>query len=362
MSNQFCKYLSNGYKINVEGDRLLWSPCCYYTTKTPIENKEKFNKEIAYASAATDWLPECATCQNLENSGSRKESPRLISFAKIQNEYQDNACACLEISFDTKCNAACLSCGSYCSSTWSKYELKHGLVAGLYQIPPADDLITRLTAVVPMDKLETIFIMGGEPFYSDTNLKFLQHLNDVHPDLKKVTLRYQTNGSIIPSREVLDFWDKFKSVRLHLSIDGIGDRFNYLRWPLKWHRVNRNVEYLLHNTNVLFNVTCTINPLNVLYFQEVEDWFNNLIPAHRIKGDVIPNRSTRPLDISMSSLSLRNAVITQYGESHVLSKNVQSIDVDPDYRTFFDYVNKHDKIRRLNWRETFPDVAEHYDL
>jgi hypothetical protein len=99
-----------------------------------------------------------------------------------------------------------------------------------------------------------------------------------------------------------------------------------------------------------------------LYFQEVEDWFNNLIPAHRIKGDVIPNRSTRPLDISMSSLSLRNAVITKYGESHVLSKNVQSIDVDPDYRTFFDYVNKHDKIRRLNWRETFPDVAEHYDL
>ena len=361
MSNQFCKYLSNGYKINIQDDQLLWSPCCFYKTKTPIENKEQFKEAIAYTSSATDWLPECSICQVMEHSGAKNQSPRIKSFRAIQDEYQDAECAALEISFDTKCNAACLSCGPYCSSTWAKYEFKHGLIGHLYQLPPAEQLFNRLIDTVPMDKLETIFVMGGEPFYGDTNLKFLQHLNDIHPNLKKVVLRYQTNGSITPSKEVMEFWDKFKAVRLNLSIDGIGDRFDYLRWPLKWHRVNRNIKYLLDNTNVIFTVTCTITPLNALYYREVEDWFNSTIPKDR-RTDMNPNRSFPPLDLSLSSLSLRNAVIKEYGSDHTLSKFVESIPVDNNYQTMFDYINKHDKIRRLNWRETFPDVVKHYDL
>lgn len=361
MSNQFCKNLSNGYKINVEGDQLLWSPCCFYKTNTPLADRGRLEKEMAYTSAATDWLPECYICQTIEDSDKNNKSPRLKSFTAIQNDYPGNECASLEISFDRKCNAACLSCGAYCSSTWAKYDVKHGLAKQLYRLPSSDDLFTRLIDAVPLDKLENINVMGGEPFYSDTNLKFLHHLNDVHPDLKKVTLRYQTNGSVTPSKEVLDCWDKFKSVRLNFSIDGVGDRFEYLRWPLKWHRVNRNLTYLLDNTNVTFTVSCTISPLNALYFQEIEDWFNHAVPAHR-RGNALASRCTTPLDLAKSSMSLRDAVVKQYGESHSVSKMIQSMHVDTDYQSLFDYVEKHDKIRRLNWRETFPDVARHYDL
>jgi sulfatase maturation enzyme AslB (radical SAM superfamily) len=364
MSNNFCRQLSNGYKINVGYQGLEWSPCCYFSKKTLLLDRPAFEKMLAYTSSAETWLPECRLCQQMEASGAIGLSPRKTSFEKIPVEIENGHCGALEINLDLMCNAACLSCGSYASTTWQKYDLKHKI----HDYGPIEDrsdqYLKDLIENVPLESLQHLYILGGEPFYGATNLKLLQYLHQVHPALDQVVLQYQTNASISPDPEVLELWKSFKTVVFNMSLDGVGERFNYLRWPLKWHRVEKNVDFLLKSTNVLFNVNATVNPLSVLYFDEIEQWTLRTIPndrmVQRLHNPVRANRCMPPLDLNLTTLELRQAVTLKYGSEHKLSKIFSNLEVNRDYQTMFDYIHKHDQLRRLDWRSTFSAVVKYY--
>jgi sulfatase maturation enzyme AslB (radical SAM superfamily) len=205
--------------------------------------------------------------------------------------------------------------------------------------------------------------MGGEPLYSDQNVECLRYLIDNHPNCKQLKIRYSSNGSIYPSDEVQALWKKFKRVVLNFSLDGVGERFDYLRWPLKWYRVERTIDQLIKNTDITVNIFSTINPLNVLYFNEIDTWAKETIPADRFLHPDRPvkhNRCFNPLDLEHAPEELREAVRNRYGEDHFVSKQFNTLEYRDDTQTFFDYVNKHDAIRRLDWRKTFPDVVEYF--
>lgn len=363
MTNKFCKLLSNGYKIELQNNQLMWSPCCFYSKKTPLLDKIAFDKTLTYTDGATSWLPECNTCRKMELTGVESLMPRKTNpLSGIDEEFNKGDCVALELSFDTKCNAACLSCGPYASTTWDKYEHKRLNYSFKKIDTNVDSTLQKLIDNVPMDKIRHIFAMGGEPFYSDSNLKLLKHLKNVHPALNMVKISYQTNGSIYPSDEVLEMWKDLKSVTINLSIDGTGNRFDYLRYPLKWHRVTANVQRLLDNTNVKFNFNCTVGPLNILYFNEVEDWALKIIPEQRrvFTTGIRPNRCCWPMDLSLAHPDLRQHIVNTYGADHKLSKMLSCLEVNTDYESMFSYIERHDQHRRLSWRKTFPDIAQFY--
>jgi sulfatase maturation enzyme AslB (radical SAM superfamily) len=366
MSNKFCRFLSNGYKINVDWQGLTWSPCCFYSKKVPLLDQSQFEQALTYTSSATDWLPECHQCRLMELSGAPGLSPRLSSFQKIHTDIDDGVCGALELNLDLACNAACLSCGPYASTTWQKYEIKHQLTDQRRVKNYANNYLQQLLNTVPLDSVQNLFLLGGEPLYSPTNLTLLKHLHQVHPALDQVTLQYQTNASIIPSAEVIELWKGFKSVVISMSLDGVGERFNYLRWPLKWHRVERTVDFLLNNTDVLFNVNATISPLNVWYFDEIEQWAISAIPrdrfVKRLHWPVRPNRCMAPMDLNMTTLALRQAVIEKYGSEHTLAKVFSNLELVKNYQPMFEHIERHDQIRRLSWRKTFPEAVKYYDI
>jgi sulfatase maturation enzyme AslB (radical SAM superfamily) len=330
-----------------------------YTKKIPLLNRELFKKELEYTSSATDWLPECSVCKQIEDSGAGGQSLRSLSFDRISKTNAAGDCISLEISFDNKCNAACLSCGPKFSTTWEKYNRKYNLNTHITAKDASEELFQEFINRVPLDKLETIYVLGGEPFFSDTNLKFLKHLDSTHPALNTVTLLYQTNGSILPSKEVVSYWKKFKQVTVSFSIDAIGQRFEYLRWPLNWNEVEHNVKTLIATTSVKFNVNSTINPLNVLYWNELEEWIYSTIPADRLQH-VRAGRSLFTLDLSNAGPTLREAVRTQYGDNHKITQLFSNLETT-DSNIMFDYIHTHDILRRLNWRDTFPYTAQYYE-
>ena len=47
---------------------------------------------------------------------------------------------------------------------------------------------------------------------------------------KDISISYNTNGSIYP-KDYIDLWKQFKSVQVFFSVDGVGERFNYIRHP-----------------------------------------------------------------------------------------------------------------------------------
>jgi len=365
MSNNFCRHLSNGYNIDVKWDNTLqWRPCCHYAKSIPLLDKQAIEKELAYTSSATGWLPECRACQQMENSeASATHSPRIFSFYRNPTELETGECGSLQLSFDASCNAACLSCGSYISDTWKKYEYKHGIRDIGPIINHADRLADQLIANVAMDKLDEIFILGGEPFYSGSGNKILRHLRNTHPDISKVKLRYQTNGSIIPDLETRALWEGFGSLAIGFSLDGVGERFDYLRWPLKWTKVEQTVANILETTNAIVTTNCTINPFNGLYFQEIVDWATATIPANRrrwLDHPVRPNRANGILDLNKTPMALREDIIKTYGVDHILSKIISNLEFSNNAQEMLDYVSLHDQIRKLDWRRTFPDVVKYF--
>ena len=369
MSNKFCRQLSNGYKINVDWNELSWAPCCYYSKRTNLLDQDAFKKAMEYTSNATDWLPECNICRNMEQSNVSTLKPRLNSFRRIPEDVENGACVDLEISFDINCNAACLSCSGGCSTAWQKYNTKHNLFDyGLKFDDPAERFLKELIDTVPLDRLRHLFILGGEPFYSDTQLKFIKHVIQVHPAVNELTLQYSTNGSLFPNEETISLWSKFKTVQISMSLDGIHDKFNYLRWPLTWDRVEQTVSRFLNETSAILNINATVSPLNILYFQEIEDWVYQTIPKERLRWPDFPvrvNSCYDPLPLDVVNEELRQACIEKYGLNHdisqILKKSFCNVRPNPiKEKKMFDYIKQHDGLRHLNWRETFPDLVEYY--
>lgn len=392
MANKFCRQLSNGYKINIHDDVLHWSPCCFYSKRVNMYDTETWKKEMEYARSATGWIPECEGCRVLEETGVEMLKPRLQCNTWIPEDSEDGDCVNLEISFDTKCNAACISCGSYCSTTWAKFDKKHNLnlhdaplqlnlkskldrkLAGFkYGITLQDDdtdisgvLFRKLLSLVPLDKLRNVFVLGGEPLYTSSHMKMLKHLKEVHPDLSKVSLRYQSNGSIYPSDEVLKYWEDYQSIIFGVSFDAIGERFNYMRWPLKWKKASENLIRLMTETDCRLHVNATLSPLNIYYYDELNNWLQDNIP---VRPNVRPNdliARTNPcqgeMDLRFTSQRLYDKIMNKYGDGHNIAKLYSSIKIGDDYRPMFGYIEQMDKLRRLDWRKTFPDVVDCYDF
>jgi organic radical activating enzyme len=283
----------------------------------------------------------------------------------VPEDVENGVCVDLEISFDINCNAACLSCSGGFSTTWQKYDHKHQL----FDYGPIEDhaprLLDQLISTVPMHHLRQLFILGGEPFYSNTHFKLLKHVEQVHPDLKKIDLWYQTNGSLFPNEEVRKLWTKFKRVVVGFSLDGIGNQFEYLRYPLTWDRLTNTVSRLLEETDVVFNFNSTISPLNVLYFQDIVEWVYDTIPLSRLTWPDAPvrlNQCWYPMNLSLSTTELREACLKKYGENHPVTILFKKMPVGEQQEIFkmFNYIQKHDAIRQLDWRKTFPEVVPFY--
>lgn len=359
MSNNFCRFLSNGYRLVNINNQLMWHPCCRYSKATPLLNSEALKKSINYTSSAISWLPECDTCKKQEFNNS-KLSLRKESFIRVPDNTADLDCVALELSIDMECNAACLSCSDTYSTTWRKYNNKHNIDNCSVALTNIDVRVKELFATIPLDKVRNILILGGEPFYSDTHLKILQQIQNVHPNLKTINLMYQTNGSIMPSAEIQNLWTLFNRVTLSVSIDGIGDRFFYLRWPLLWERVEENIKNLISSTDINFQIVYTANPLNVLYLDEVENWAIDTIPAHRTSlGQsrlVRINKCDGVIGLQNSSPELIDKVVSKYGPEHRISQLVQTFNFGSNRTEMLNYITKHDYLRQLNWRTVFPDV------
>lgn len=358
MTNRFCHFLTNGYTLNIVNEQLTTRPCCIYPKYIPLSNVTLIKQELEYTSAATTWIPECRECRRIERIGST--SMRTLSKERVVGDFQPGDCISLEVNFDKKCNAACLSCSPQFSSTWEKYNRKFSLENHITVAKPKE-LLQQFIDTVPLDKLQFLYIQGGEPFYSNTNLNILKHVVKVHPSPSSITLHYQTNGSLMPTQEVVDYWKNFKTVVINYSIDDISTRFNYLRWPLTWDIVEQNVKTMIKTTNVDFKVNSTINPLNVLDYCNLEAWILATFPTNRLIG-YRAGACLGALDLRYTPATLREKVLEKYGSSHKLSTLFNTPEVFGDYKKMFDHIEHHDNCRRLDWKKTFPESIPFFSL
>jgi MoaA/NifB/PqqE/SkfB family radical SAM enzyme len=204
------------------------------------------------------------------------------------------------------CNLACVTCGPDASTRWQK-EL------GLPVTPGNPRSIDQET-INKAQLMTGIVIGGGEPVLNFSTETLLENLDSD----QFVSVHF--NGTVLPRQSFLDKSSQLQNIRYVFSIDGVGKRFEYLRWPAKWDQVVQNVLWLFDNApdNVEFGLNITISQLNRHYQDEIIDW---------VKQTISNNRQGKETHIS-------------YNQAGDILRQI--------------YLDDLDKKRNLDWRELFP--------
>lgn len=361
MPNQFCRYLSNGYSFDIALDNsVIVSPCCWYKSKIPF-NSESLQNRKSISESITDWTTNCAKCKILENSG--QQSLRQSSTDWIDDDENSHDPVAIDISLDTECNAACVTCGEWSSSLWAKEnsKLNNRQIKINKNFDKIDNAIGQIVNTVSLKKLKYVKFFGGEPLFTDTHLKFIKHI----PYPEQVTLHYTTNGSIYPSLEVLAEWKKFKLVIFAASLDGVKEQFDYVRWPLPWSKVSENLIRLKENPdiwNLMFRVEFTANFLNTYYFDRVEQWVADNL-ATNLSGDLteinLHHCWGNRWGLEQMPTPIRELIKQKYPTNHRIYRLFANLPEPTSLLPWKKFIKTWDSRRGNSWQKAFPDLVQY---
>ena len=141
------------------------------------------------------------------------------------------------------CNLKCVHCWTGNSSKWyedslllDKYENTQNLKIDNSWISYKGEIWTYIKKHIRQIKL--LSFLGGEPFASSSHNWFLHWLiENKHTHL---SLKYVTNGTLI-NNDFIEKLKKFKNVTLGISLDAIGKRIEWLRYPTQWSKLEKNL-------------------------------------------------------------------------------------------------------------------------
>lgn len=147
-------------------------------------------------------------------------------------------------------------------------------------------------------EITVLQIIGGEPLVVRQLGPIIEHMaKEGVPE--QVTLSLTTNGTIFDSA-LFDTLKRFRKVVVSVSIDGLGDHFEYIRYPGKWGVVLDNLDSYERLGNVKLYVLPTFHIYNALnitdLFRFCDDRrlrmiFNTLWTPRHLAASVLPPKA-----------------------------------------------------------------------
>ena len=235
----------------------------------------------------------CRKCWNEERAGRTSKRMHTLDRLKHMIPNQDwtqdaRPLMFLDLKLGNICNLKCRICGSWSSSQFAVEELadmdmsqdkksSHPymmLRAGSW---PRDNPTFWQEIESVSDQIRYIEFTGGEPFMITEHFDMLQGLVDrgIAP---QVEIHYNTNGTHFPEQAV-EIWQHFRTVEIAISIDDIGERFEYQRTNAVWSEVQENIArfHSLRNSHANIQLQCcsTVNIFNIRYIDQLARWITS---------------------------------------------------------------------------------------
>ena len=221
-------------------------PCCMYMNTDIIQRynepgwREKFDE--LYEESLTKWLPNCYECKAEEDRGRQ-------SLRQRANEWFDGeeGIQYWDLKLHNTCNLTCVMCNPISSSKWQKLVTENPNEKWLDIVKEDAQKKTgwhkNILPLIMEQLYDTKYLKftGGEPMLIPHVRKIIKRLYDdgISP---AVDLSIITNGTIPIDEEMLKMLLTFKQVSLLVSIDGMGDRFEYIRAGANWKEVETNLK------------------------------------------------------------------------------------------------------------------------
>jgi hypothetical protein len=354
------------------------APCCKYR-ETPEEKlnitqvsiddytNSTFLKKIKDTMLQNKWPEGCFRCKQEEASGIK--SKRILDYERWPVEFdtynEDKGYIIAAIAFGNTCNLKCITCHSGASSLWRK---EYFDIYGIDNAP-VDKLSSDASEIYDaMPNIIHLDIPGGEPFLSEIKKqkRLLQRYIDSGQS-KDITLHYTTNGQIFPGQEWWNLWQNFKEIDMQLSIDGVGKRYEYIRFPAKEGTIEKNIQLYIEkektNNNLRLSVSHTVSSYSIYYLTEFFDWCEQVGLPRPWCGVVNTPKHMRP---QVFPQAIKNKIIKHLNSSrhqdvHTWATYLTNNDSSGHYEKFLQITDAHDRYRKLSFANTFPEVKELLD-
>lgn len=111
---------------------------------------------------------------------------------------------------------------------------------------------------------------GGEPMI-DKNVAEIISIIDSSPELQISEIVLITNGTIRPNNELLQKIKRL-NIKLQISLDGVGEAFERMRYPAKFPKVVKNINYFL-KSGITIGFTYTLSSLNSDDIFDFLNWY-----------------------------------------------------------------------------------------
>jgi MoaA/NifB/PqqE/SkfB family radical SAM enzyme len=277
--------------------------------------------------------PECEPCFSLENQGVESLRQRhiagLIPEARI-NLYPDALSKLnkdftmpfeiptVELKLNNLCNLKCRMCHPMDSTSWDdwsevkEFYRKEGNIMyaiveehGLEHQPFLDKFQDNPAWWASLEKLLPYFrrveFAGGEPLMDPQHYRILDMLA---PYGDQIEIKYATNLSMLgkSNRNIWEYWPKFKSVAVNVSIDGVGTGYEYVRGNASWSELVNNLRQIQQIPNISRIVgACTVQVSNILALDKIIECFLDdlgvIFHSHRVAYPNVLSAQVLPKDL-----------------------------------------------------------------
>lgn len=259
----------------------------------------------------------------------------------------------VDLRWTNSCNQACVYCGPKWSSKWAK-ELDVKISTDKQKREQVKKYVFE-----NIKTLENVYLAGGEPLLMKENKEFLETLLEKNPN---VTVRVNTNLSHTDTG-IFDLICKFKNVHWTVSVETMGEQYEYIRYHGKWneflnnlkiikslnHKISFNMLYFILNYNTLFNT--------VDYFKNLGFEDNSFIagPLYEPKPLNVLNLPNEKLDDIISDLDQRIKNSKHYLKNSYenIQRYIKTTKWEKNIESFHVFMETLDKRRGLNSKETF---------
>lgn len=352
-------------------------PCCKYQpsadhTRYNIQthtlkeySRSAFLTQIRQEFQQDQWPAGCVRCKTEEQNNIK--SKRQLDHDRWHEHYaqyqlDSDQWLTASIAFGNTCNLKCITCGSYSSSRWHDEYLEiYGedfQPVKFYRDDFVDDFVAQAPGILHLD------IPGGEPFLSGVpeQKKLLQHYID-SDQARDISIHYTTNVTVFPDAEWWQLWSHFREIDMQLSIDGIGARYEYIRYPASWehieHTVHRYIQQERCVSNLRLSVSHTVSAYNIFYLDEFFAWcYNQGLPTPWL-GRVHTPAHMRPTVWPDKEHIVKKLQLSQFDDVKTWAGMIADTTDSDLFEQFCQRLRQHDQYRGLDFKIIFPEMASY---
>ncbi len=294
---------------------------------------------------------ECEPCFSLEDQGVESLRQRHIkgqipearinlypdALSKLQHDFtMPFEIPTMELKLNNLCNLKCRMCHPMDSTSWNDwdqveefYKKENNIMFhivnehNLKEKPFLDKFQDNPEWWASLEKnlphFRRVEFAGGEPLMDPQHYRILDMLA---PYGHQIEIKYATNLSMLgkSNRTIWQYWPKFKSVAVNVSIDGIGDSYEYIRGNASWSELVHNIKQIQTIPNISRIVgAVTVQISNVLILDKMIEYFLNdlgiVFHTHRVEYPKVLSAQVLPrklVDLAYHRLEAMKSKIINY--------------------------------------------------